>query len=102
MVPLEAMAAARPVIATAVGGLQDTVVHGRTGLLVPPRDPGQLAAAIRQLASRTARARLGAAGRARVLEHYTWTGVAAATEQVYRAVRGAAAPVRVPAIGGVR
>jgi glycosyltransferase involved in cell wall biosynthesis len=102
MVPLEAMAAARPVIATAVGGLLDTVVHGRTGLLVPPRDPGQLAAAVRQLASRTARARLGAAGRARVLEHYTWTGVAAATEQVYRAVRGAAAPVRVPAIGGVR
>ena len=47
IVALEAMACERAVVATEVGGLQDTVVHGVTGLHVPPRRPDALAAALR-------------------------------------------------------
>lgn len=43
---VESLAAACPTIATAVGGLPDVVIHGETGWLVPPADPGRLAAAI--------------------------------------------------------
>ncbi|MBD2299854.1 glycosyltransferase family 1 protein [Nostoc sp. FACHB-87] len=49
LVAIEAMAAGTPVIASDVGGLQHTVVHGETGLLVPPRDPNALKSAIRSL-----------------------------------------------------
>jgi glycosyltransferase involved in cell wall biosynthesis len=64
---LEAMAAARPLVATDVGGTREAVVHGRTGLLVPPADPPALAAAMSSLlADRVLAARLGEAGRDRV------------------------------------
>ncbi len=43
---LEAMALRRPVVATAVGGVPEMIEHGRTGLLVPPRDPAALGNAI--------------------------------------------------------
>ena len=46
---LEAMALRRPVVATAVGGVPEMVEHEQTGLLVPPRDPGALGAAIARL-----------------------------------------------------
>jgi len=63
---LEAMAAGLPVIASRVGGLAEAVVHGETGLLVPPEDPDALAAALARLvADGELRARLGHAGRAR-------------------------------------
>jgi len=62
---IEAMAAGRPVVATAVGGVPDIVEHERTGLLVPPQDPQALAAALATLAeSADTRARMGAEGRA--------------------------------------
>lgn len=48
---LEAMACAKPIIATAVDGSPEAVVHGDTGLLVPPRDPRALAQALTQLLS---------------------------------------------------
>jgi glycosyltransferase involved in cell wall biosynthesis len=65
---LEAMAAGRPVVASAVGGLPELVEQDRTGLLVPPRDPLALAAALqRLLASPADRQAMGAAARARVL-----------------------------------
>jgi glycosyltransferase involved in cell wall biosynthesis len=85
IVPLEAMSCGRPVVATAVGGMKDTVVDGETGLLVPPRDPKALGAALRALlADPQAVADLGAAGRRRVLSRYTWTKVAASTAAAYR------------------
>ncbi|HEY0812652.1 MAG TPA: glycosyltransferase [Pseudonocardia sp.] len=84
IVALEAMACERAVVATAVGGMQDTVVHGVTGLHVPPREPDALAEALRELlSSPTLPAVFGSAGRARVLARYTWDRVAAATERVY-------------------
>ena len=64
---LEAMAAQRPVVATAIGGTDEAVTHEADGLLVPPRDPAALAAAIRRLRTDPALAqRLAAAGRRRV------------------------------------
>jgi glycosyltransferase involved in cell wall biosynthesis len=51
VVPLEAMALGLPVIATAAGGTPEAVEDGRTGVLVPPRDPAALRAAILRLAS---------------------------------------------------
>jgi glycosyltransferase involved in cell wall biosynthesis len=84
IVPLEAMACGVPVVASAVGGLSDTVVDGVTGKLVPPRSPRALAATLRPLLSdRTLRERYGAAGRERVCARYTWDRVAAETARVY-------------------
>jgi glycosyltransferase involved in cell wall biosynthesis len=92
IVALEAMACGRPVVASAVGGQLDTVIDGETGVHVPPRDPGRLAAVLRDLLADPARRdRLGQAGRVRVAERYTWPTVATATEDVYRRI---VAPVR--------
>ncbi|NKI43917.1 glycosyltransferase family 4 protein [Streptomyces physcomitrii] len=71
----EAMASGLPVVAPAAGGPLDLVDHGRTGFLVPPRDPGALKEAVALLAADpTLRARQGAAGRAAV-EGRTWAAV---------------------------
>ncbi|WP_406836420.1 glycosyltransferase family 4 protein [Streptomyces sp. AHU1] len=71
----EAMAAGVPVIAPAAGGPLDLVAHGRTGLLVPPRDADAVRDAVRALAADPAlRAAYGAAGRAMV-EGRTWAVV---------------------------
>jgi len=61
---IEAMAAARPVVATPVGGVTDAVTHGVTGILVPVDDPAPLVDALRMLeADSLLRTRLGEAGR---------------------------------------
>jgi glycosyltransferase involved in cell wall biosynthesis len=63
-VAIEAMLVGRAVVASDVGGLRDLVAHGTTGLLVPPSDPGALAAAIDSLLDDPdTRQRMGAAGR---------------------------------------
>lgn len=69
---LEAMAAARPVIATRVGGIPEMIEHGRTGWLVEPGDESELAAALRRLLEDPALAgRLGARAQARVETDFT-------------------------------
>ena len=86
--PLEAMACGRPVVATAVGGLVDTVADGVTGELVPPRDPERLGEALAALlADDERRAAYGAAGVKRARARYRWSRVVADTEAVYRQVR---------------
>lgn len=82
---LEAMAHARPVVASDVGGLRDLVVDGETGLVVPPRRPEALRAALeRLLGDKELRRRLGAAGRERAREHFSWEAVTDATLAAYR------------------
>jgi glycosyltransferase involved in cell wall biosynthesis len=84
IVPLEAMACGVPVVASAVGGLTDTVVDGVTGALVPPRDPAALVRALRALLSDAAlREAYGVAGRDRVQVRYTWDRIAFDTERAY-------------------
>ncbi|HYY33038.1 MAG TPA: glycosyltransferase family 4 protein [Gaiellaceae bacterium] len=82
----EAMAHGRAVVATAVGGLPDMVVDGETGLLVPPRDPRALRAAIdRLLADPELRRRLGAAAKEWISEICSWERVIDATISSYEA-----------------
>ncbi|MGW0534984.1 glycosyltransferase [Streptomyces sp. NPDC003032] len=84
IVPLEAMACGRPVVASAVGGQLDTVADPATGRLVPPRDPEALAAAVAELlADPATREACGEAGRRRTLRRFGWARVAAATEAAY-------------------
>lgn len=100
MVALEAMACGVPVVASAVGGLADTVLDGVTGRLVPPGSPAAVAAAVRELLDPALAAGTGAAGRRRVLATYGWDRVAAATASSYRRLV-AADRARVPS-GSVR
>jgi D-inositol-3-phosphate glycosyltransferase len=84
IVPLEAMACGRPVVASAVGGMLDTVVPGDTGLLIPPRDVDALSAALQQLLSRPdLRRRYGRLGVERARIHYSWRSVAERTARAY-------------------
>ena len=99
IINLEAMACARAVVATAVGGIPEVVVNGETGLLVPvelradepmtPVDPdrfaGDLAAAINALmADPGRREAMGAAGRRRAVEQFAWSSIAEQTLALYR------------------
>nr|WP_245554058.1 glycosyltransferase [Nocardia takedensis] len=96
LVPLEAMACGRPVVATAVGGLRDTVVDGVTGRLLASADPHEVAAAVRPLLEdSTLRETWGAAADDRARDGYNWDRVAAATRHAYlRAVpQGVSEPV---------
>ena len=90
IVPLEAMACGIPVVGSAVGGLLDTIVHGVTGVHVPPRRPDRIAQALNELlADPERRAELGRAGAHRA-RRYGWSRIADAVLDVYREL--AAAP----------
>jgi glycosyltransferase involved in cell wall biosynthesis len=69
---LEGMALGKPVVATAHGGPLDVVVEGETGFLTAPGDATELAAVlVRLLGDADLRQRVGAAGRARLLDKFT-------------------------------
>jgi glycosyltransferase involved in cell wall biosynthesis len=90
---VEAMASGTPLVTTTGGALPEVVgPDGIAGLLVEPGDPAALAAAIgRVFADPALAGRLGAAGRRRVLERFTWRACAEATVEHYRWVIDAAA-----------
>jgi glycogen synthase len=84
LINLEAMACQTAVVASAVGGILEVVEDGKTGLLVPPARPDELAAALRTLLENPERARaMGQAGRKRVEDRFSWASVAARTQEVY-------------------
>jgi D-inositol-3-phosphate glycosyltransferase len=94
IVPLEAMACGVPVVAAAVGGMLDTVVHDVTGRLVKPKSPAHVAAAVKQLVrDRFLRQSLGAAGRDRAKARYSWDRIAADTSRIYDRLVPAGQPV---------
>jgi D-inositol-3-phosphate glycosyltransferase len=84
IVPLEAMACGVPVVASAVGGMIDTVVDGVTGVHVPPRSPDRVAGALSALLADPVRRRsLGRAGAERARSRYSSDLIAGATLDVY-------------------
>ncbi len=85
LINLEAMACETPVVASAVGGILEVVEDGKTGILVAPGRPEELAAALRRILENPGLGRaMGLAGRRRVEERFSWASIAQRTEQVYR------------------
>jgi alpha-maltose-1-phosphate synthase len=99
IINLEAMACETPVVAAAVGGIPEVVVHGETGLLVPfeavgaqdfePKEPEQfardLAAAVnRLLEDPGTMGEMGKKARTRVERYFSWSSIAQCTLEVYR------------------
>jgi glycogen synthase len=106
IINLEAMACETPVVASAVGGIPDVVVHGETGLLVPfeatgglapePAHPEEYARALAEamgslLADGERLREMGRRGRERVVRHFGWDRVASRVMDVYREVIAAGA-----------
>ena len=86
---LDAMACARPIVASRVGGIPEVVRHGETGLLVPPKDSRDLAAAIiRLLLDPALRTRFAEAGLARVREKFSVERMVNETLAVYARLAG--------------
>ncbi len=97
IVLLEAMAAGTPIVCSDIHGYKGVVRRGEQALLVPPRDPRALAAAIRELLDDPAeRARMGASGHERSLQ-FGWGRVAERVDDYYRfVVRRLAAQGQLP------
>jgi len=84
---MEAMAAARPIVATAAGGTPELVHDGIHGLLVPPQDPDALAEKILALVNDRARGEaLGAAARLRIERHFSVEALMARVDSLYRSL----------------
>jgi len=85
LVNIEAMAMGRPVISTWAGGIPEVVVHGGTGLLVPPKMPGALAMAMMFLLQYPEIAKqLGMAASERAHSHFSAAATTSSTLRVYR------------------
>ncbi len=90
IVLLEAMASAKPVVATSVGENPLVMLPGATGLMVPPANPARLAEALRTLLhDPELRVRMGQAGRARYQQLFTVQHMISAHEKIYRELAGA-------------
>jgi alpha-maltose-1-phosphate synthase len=88
----EYMAAALPIIASAVGQIPSILESGRTGILVPPGEPAAVAEALTRLAADPAlRERLGSSARADAVQRYSWDGVLARIARYLPPVRKVAA-----------
>lgn len=85
---LEAMAVGLPVVAAAVGGIPDVVVHEKNGLLVPPGDPAALAAAVRKLAADKELGRRLAEEGMKTVHSFRWSVVGDAYLDIYKTVAG--------------
>jgi glycosyltransferase involved in cell wall biosynthesis len=84
LVPIEAMASGTPVVGSAVGGLNFTVISEETGLLVPPKDEQAFAEAIdRILSDPQWRNQLGESARKRMESEFSWEGVASKLSDLY-------------------
>ena len=85
---VEAMACGVPLVATTGGALPEVVGRdNESGLLLPPGDVDALAVSLlRALGDADLRARIGAAGRARALDRFTWRATAEGTVENYRAL----------------
>ncbi len=87
LVLLESLAQGTPVVASRVGGIPEVVEDGKAGLLVPPKAPSDLAAAIVRVWNDPALARrLGEYGRTEVVPRFTWEALADRLDQLYRRV----------------
>jgi len=87
LVNLEAMACETAVVATHVGGIPEIVVEGETGFLVGPTDAAELAERVNSLLrDPELAARMGRAGRRRVLDRFSWTVIAERTVALYQSL----------------
>jgi glycosyltransferase involved in cell wall biosynthesis len=93
----EAAACAVPTVASRIGGIPEAIIHGKTGLLVPPRDPAALAEACIELIDDHQRRReMGLAGRRFVEKYYIWPVSTWKMEEIYRAVLEKDQPKGIP------
>jgi len=81
---LEAMAAEKPVVATAIGGIPEVVIDGETGILVPPKNTDDIAGAIIELLKNPGKANtMGQKGAQRVKEKFTTQHMLVDIEELY-------------------
>jgi len=87
IVILEAMACARPIVATRVGGIPEMVIDGETGILVPSKDPRAISEAVLYLLNHPKEAKeMGLKGRQHVIDHFNLAICAKKHEEIYKAV----------------
>lgn len=88
IINLEAMACEVPVVASAVGGIKEIVVDGKTGFLIEPSKPKLLAQKVNEiLSNRKLAETLGKNGRKRVEKHFSWTTIAKQVKQLYEQIK---------------
>jgi glycosyltransferase involved in cell wall biosynthesis len=87
MVTLEAMAMAKPIIATNIDGITEQITNGVNGILVPPKNPSALAkAALRVLNDKELAATIGLSARKKVEQEFSVEKMVAETEKVYQSL----------------